>query len=328
MEDIYGKILWEGYGLKYYGGKRTRTGLVCQTDRGLRELKKARSHKQEILFAHAVKTCLFRNGFSGICFFYTTLEGQPYWECDGECYVLEDPMPGKAVEEETAAHFVEGASLMAKMHRAAIGLQYSKEDTRGEPLPQLWRRRLNEMAKMKRRMERKGGYSPLDLLVLRYYTPFFGRAEEALECLDASYADLCRIQRQEGTFCHNQFKGSHLYRREDGAWFVGGFEHCTSDVFVLDLASYLRRFWRKTEGTEEQLQQVLEAYLQMRPINAAEKEMLLPLTLYPIKFLRLIHEYDNKRRVCVSPAMQERLSAAAQEEEKIGALGRLLERVL
>ena len=52
MEDTYGKILWEGYGLKYYGGTRTRTGLICKTDVGLRELKKARSRREDLLFAH------------------------------------------------------------------------------------------------------------------------------------------------------------------------------------------------------------------------------------------------------------------------------------
>ena len=49
MEDTYGKILWEGYGLKYYGGTRTRTGLICKTDVGLRELKKARSRREDLL---------------------------------------------------------------------------------------------------------------------------------------------------------------------------------------------------------------------------------------------------------------------------------------
>lgn len=36
--------------------------------------------------------------------------------------------------------------------------------------------------------------------------------------------------------------------------------------------------------------------------------------LYPEKFLRLINEYYNRRRTCVSPAMRERLAAAAKEE--------------
>lgn len=39
MEEIYEKIMREGYGLQLRHGTRTRTGLVCRTDRGLRELK-------------------------------------------------------------------------------------------------------------------------------------------------------------------------------------------------------------------------------------------------------------------------------------------------
>jgi hypothetical protein len=46
--------------------------------------------------------------------------------------------------------------------------------------------------------------------------------------------------------------------------------------------------------------------------------------LYPEKFLRLVNEYYNKRRACVSPAMGERLAAAALEEKN----GRILKDIV
>ena len=52
MEDTYGKILWEGYGLKYYGGPRTRPGLICKKDGGVRGLKKARGRRGDLPFVH------------------------------------------------------------------------------------------------------------------------------------------------------------------------------------------------------------------------------------------------------------------------------------
>ena len=112
MEDTYGKILREGYGLKYYGGTRTRTGLICKTDVGLRELKKARSRREDLLFAHEVKTCLYRNGFSALSLFYTAQDGQPFFAWDGNLYLLENPMPTKGLEEDNAGDFVAGAAIM------------------------------------------------------------------------------------------------------------------------------------------------------------------------------------------------------------------------
>ena len=40
MEYNYEKILWEGYGLRFYGGNRIRTGYLCKTDKGLLEIRK------------------------------------------------------------------------------------------------------------------------------------------------------------------------------------------------------------------------------------------------------------------------------------------------
>ena len=60
MEDIYEKILWDGYGLRYRGGSRTRSGLVCRTDAGLRELKKPRGNAENLRLAYDVKG---RTGF-------------------------------------------------------------------------------------------------------------------------------------------------------------------------------------------------------------------------------------------------------------------------
>ena len=288
MEDTYGKILWEGYGLKYYGGTRTRTGLICKTDVGLRELKKARSRREDLLFAHEVKTT-------------------------------------KGLEEDKAEDFVGGAALMGQMHRAAAGFPAQEGQ---EERPALWQRRYREFVKIRRHMERQGKYSPLDLLVMRHYGTFAPRAQEALKTLDdGGYGGIAHGQKQAGTFCHNQFKGSNLCRKEDGSLWVGGFEQCTGDIFAVDLAAYLRRFWRKVPEEREKLEEVLAAYEGERPMAEAERKLLVPLTAFPEKFLRLVHESYNRRRVCVSPAMEERLADAAAEESHMDDLSQALERL-
>ena len=325
MEDTYGKILWEGYGLKYYGGTRTRTGLICKTDVGLRELKKARSRREDLLFAHEVKTCLYRNGFSALSLFYTAQDGQPFFAWDGNLYLLENPMPTKGLEEDNPGDFVAGAALMGQMHRAAAGFPAQEGQ---EERPALWQRRYREFVKIRRHMERQGKYSPLDLLVMRHYSTFAPRAQEALKALEnGGYQDIAHGQKQAGTFCHNQFKGSNLCRKEDGSLWVGGFEQCTGDIFAVDLAAYLRRFWRKVPDEREKLAEVLAAYEGERPMAEAERKLLVPLTAFPEKFLRLVHESYNRRRVCVSPAMEERLADAAAEESHMGDLSQALERL-
>lgn len=329
MEDIYGKILWEGYGLKYYGGSRTRTGLVCKTDVGLRELKKARVSQREILFAHDVKKNLYRNGFSELCLFYTALDGQPFFVLDGTAYLLEEPMPSQNLEEDSAETFWKGAGVLGRMHRLAEGCHSAYECWDETRLPSYFSRRRGELAKIKRRVDKKSAYTSMDLMVLRQYRRFMEQAGEAEELLrQADYAALAADAEKKGLFCHNSFKGDHLRQREDGLVFVGGFEGCTSDVPLLDLAAYLRRFMRKSTGKREDLVKILAAYEKERPLSAGEKALLLAMTVFPDRFMRLMNETYNKRQVCVSPAMEEKAAEVLREEDGCLALREMLEEIL
>lgn len=329
MEDIYGKILWEGYGLKYYGGTRTRTGLVCKTDVGLRELKKARVSQREILFAHDVKKNLYRNGFSQLCLFYTTLEGQPFFVRDGVCYLMEDAMPSQNLEEEEGETFVKGAALMAKMHRLSAGCHSAYGIWDKNRLPAYFEKRQSELAKIKRRVDKKSAYTAVDLAVLRHYGRFMAQAKEAEALLlSADYENMAEKAQQAGVFCHNSFKGDHLRQREDGVIFIGGFEGCTADLPIMDLAAYLRRFMRKSTGKKQDLARILESYEQERALSQGEKALLLAMSVFPDRFMRLMNETYNKRQVCVSSAMEERVKEVLHEEEECLLLRQELEALL
>ena len=99
MEEIYEKIMREGYGLQLRHGTRTRTGLVCRTDRGLRELKKPRGSTDSLRLAFDVKKRLRENGFANISRCYPTLEGEPFYRQDGTLYILEDVLPQGTLAE-------------------------------------------------------------------------------------------------------------------------------------------------------------------------------------------------------------------------------------
>ena len=119
---------------------------------------------------------------------------------------------------------------------------------------------------------------------------------------------------QEGGFCHNAYKGEALRQETDGRIFVGNFDKCSAELPLADLAAYIRRYFKKTEGTAAGISAMLERYGRHCPLSERDMILLQGMLLYPEKFLRLINEYYNRRRTCVSPAMRERLAAAAKEE--------------
>lgn len=325
MEDIYEKILWDGYGLRYRGGSRTRAGLVCRTDAGLRELKKPRGYTENLRLAYDVKNRLRQNGFPAVSRLYPAQDGEPFYKKDGVLYTLEDPMPAEPLAEETAADFIKGAEALGRLHAAAKGLQSPHARWDRERLPALYAKRRGELGKIKRRIDHKTGYDPIDLLVLHYYKPCMERTAAAEKLLEeGGYTALAERAEREGGFCHNAYKGENLRLGEGGGVFVAGFDRCIAEVPLADLAAYLRRYMKKTDGAGSGVERILEAYGKNCPLSQSDMVLLEGMNVYPEKFLRLVNQYYNSRRACVSPAMRERLTAAAQEEEN----GRRLREVL
>ena len=325
MEDINEKILWEGYGLRFRGGTRTRTGLVCRTDRGLRELKKPRGSVENLRLAFCVKEQLQKNGFGNISRFYRALDGEPFYRHDGILYTLEDVMPAEALPEDHTEDFVRGAETLGRMHQAAAGRCNDAARWDRERLPRLYAKRRSELAKIRRRNDKRGNYDAIDLLLIRNYDRFMGQVREAEELLQkGGYREAVDRAAKEGAFCHNAYKGEALRVSEKGEIFVGSFDKCGSELPLADLAAYLRRYFKKTEGSAAGVAAMLESYGKHCPLSAADLTILRGMLVYPEKFLRLVNEYYNRRRACVSPAMQERLAAAAREEEK----GRILKEII
>lgn len=316
MEEIYEKILWEGYGLHFRHGTRTRTGLVCRTDMGIRELKKPRGSIDSLRLAFDVKERLRQNGFRDISRSYRALDGEPFFRYDGVLYLLEEVMPQGVLEEDSEKTFLRGADTLGRMHKAAKGLQSAAARWEPDRLPRLYAKRRGELAKVRRRNDKRGSYDAIDLLLLRYYDQYMTQTAEAEELLQQGEYEAAVLRAEtEGGFCHNAFKGEALRLDEKGRIYVGNFDKCITELPLLDLASYLRRYWKKTGGTAAGVIAMLESYGRHCPLSEKDLLLLQGMLVYPEKFLRLVNEYYNRRRTCVSPAMQERLAAAAEEEQ-------------
>lgn len=327
MEDINEKILWEGYGLRFRGGTRTRTGLVCCTDQGVRELKKPRGNAESLRLAFRVKEQLRKNGFLRFGRMYQTLEGAPFFRYDGTLYILEEPMPAESLAEEGTAAFVKGADTLGQMHRAVRGLEGEAENWDSRRLPALYEKRRIELAKIRHRNDKRRNYDAIDLLLLKNYEQYMAQTCEAEELLrKGNYVSAAEKAAQEGAFCHNAYKSEALRLDSDGNIMVGNFDKCNRELPLADLAFYLRRYFKKTTGDAAGVWEMVEHYGKHCPLSADDLTILQGMLVYPEKFLRLINEYYNRRRACVSPAMQERLAAAVDEEQKGLELKKIIEK--
>lgn len=320
MEDNYGKILQDGYGLRYMGGNRVRSGYLMKTDKGIRELKKVSMKKEAIQFEHDVKEHLYHHHFQNISRFCLTKDGRPYFQMDQNTYCLEIPAQGQPMDEEDFTTFLDGVKELARLHQAGQGVQSGVCRSNLKELPDICAKRKGELMRIKKRINRQGSYGALDVLVMQNLTYFLECIEEAQRLFQTpGYGQAMQRAQKCHMICHNAYKGENLRKNEKGQIFITGFHKCAFDSPMTDLSAYLRRCIKKTADTESGIKTALymvEQYQEQNPISEGDMDFLLGSLFYPEKFLRLINEYYNKRQVCVSPAMRERLQSCIAAQKK------------
>lgn len=317
MEDLYSKMLWEGYGIKNHNTTRVRTGLICKTDSGYVELKKARTRRKNLLFAHDVKEHLFKHGFCNVNRFYTTKSGVPFYEKDNTIYVVEKLLPKDILEESSIDDFELGIKTLGKLHKVGKNIVTKHSDWEQGKLEETFKKRTNELGKVYARIKKDRKYDNMDSLVMNAYDKCMNQCIQANDFLkSADYSNLFIKAKNDNVFCHGSFKGDAVRKDDNGDIFVGGFEYAKSDFPIIDLCNYLKRFLRKIGGNKEDVLSLILTYNEENSISYEESLLLKAFAIYPEKFLRIINEHYNKRRCCLSSAMEERLSKIIIDEDE------------
>lgn len=307
MDDINEKVLREGFGIKLFSGFKTRTGFVCRTDKGMKELKKAAEEKG-ILFENDVKEHLIQKGFISLNRFLPALDQKPCFFYNGVYYTLENYIETQAIDDTMEENWVKGAKLLGNFHRAAKGLTSEYGRTNAGRLPILYEKRKRELQRIRKRISRQSCYNEVDLLVLYNYKRYNERIQASENLLiDSQYADYADMAIKEQTFCHNAFKPENIRLTEKGTFVLTGFGKCAYDCCMTDLAEYLRRYLKTENCCCDTIEKIIKEYNSVHDLSIGEIDIIYGMLLYPYKFLKLCNEYYNKRRVCVSEAMVQRL---------------------
>lgn len=308
MEDVNGKILYQGYGLKLFHTTRSRTGFICKTDKGYKELKKKNTEENLLIFENEAKEHLTKNGFHNLSHFNKTLENRPFYSFEGNHYVVEDYIPTQSADLSSHQTILDAASTLAQMHLASRGFSSEIKNSNIGRLPTLYEKRNLELVRIKKWIGSQSRLSQVDLIVLKNYNYFKEKAEQSLSMLLSSkYNELMEQAKQEKSLCHNAYKGDNIRMLDSGSLFVSGFQKCAYDYCMIDLAEFLRRSMKNEECQTSTLADILEAYHNIRPISTDDRELIFAMLTYPYKFLKLCNEYYNKRRVYISNAIIQKL---------------------
>ena len=307
MDGVYAKTLYQGYGLKAYNISRSKTGYICKTDKGLRELKKYNFDEEAVLFEQGLREHVAKNNFKGVFPFEYTNDGLPYCDMEGERYVLEKYMIYEPADMSYTEDAAAAAKTLALFSKATEGYEGNINKSNIGKAYDVYSKRYFEFAKIRRKISRQNSYSPMDLIVIKNFDYISSLALSSLEMLEkGGYKNLCQEAETKKTVCHNMYKGENIRKTISGIY-ITGISKCAYDNRLTDLAEYIRRYLKYENTSEDSVKKVVEAYENIYPLSTEERNVLQAMVRFPYKFLKIINENYNKRRAYISLAAVDKL---------------------
>lgn len=316
MEDINSKILREGYGLKLLQGTRTRTGFVCKTNDGMKEIKKNNTNEQNIIFENDVKNHLILKGFDKVNPFLNSIDGKSFFDIDGEFYTVENYFPFEEADLKDESCIIDSVKILAEFGNSSVGFS-SIIKKKNIDISIIYKKRLKELLKIKKDMDKKGKYTSFDIIILKNFNMIMDNINTAINIIDNSdYKNVMEKAQREKTLCHNSFKGKNIHLLENGGVIITGLNKCTYDASITDLADFLRRYMKNEDCNCEIANKIIEEYNNIRNVSKSDLKVVYGMITFPNKFLKLCNEYYNKRRVCISGAMLERFEKCVDDTKR------------
>ena len=324
MDELNPTVL-NGFGLKLKGFSRTRGAYMCNTDKGIKQVKRNDMKLEDIVFVHNAKQQLYNNGFESIDKFELSLEGLPYFIFDDEIYTVSNYIEG--VEIDLSRNLIEVSRTLATMHKSATEVRSNKSEKNGDLISVL-EKRITEMSRLKKRILQLSSRSKLDVMILKNYDYYYDLAQKSMEMLkNSDYRELMKNAFNNGDFCHNNCREENFILNVKDLYIVN-FEECENNLHITDLANIIRRCIKNLSCTEKDAFLILEEYSKIRDISYQEKKVLMAMLIFPYKFLKVCNKYYNSRKNWVQNNISYSLEQYCSNKEKNENFLKILEREL
>lgn len=320
MEDLNLQIV-KSFGRKLKSYIKIKGMYICNTDRGMKLIKKVDAPREKIIFEHIAKEKLHNNGFQNIDRFCMSLEGMPYCIFNGFIYTMSNYIDG--IECDLSKNLNEVVTEIARMHNKAYGLKNVQMPLN---LCQFYKKRLIEIARLKKRINNLSSFTKLDILIMKNYDYYFDKCKKAISILeDSKYNDFLDDVKNKGLFCHNNYREENIIINVDGIYIIN-FDNCLCNLQMVDLANIIRRYMKKPYCQEIDAYNLLEIYNKTKSLSKDELKILLAMLIFPDKFAKICNKYFNKRRSWIQNGITYSLELYLANKDKTDELLNLIER--
>ncbi|MCL1845751.1 MAG: hypothetical protein FWF77_07590 [Defluviitaleaceae bacterium] len=273
------------------------------------KIQKTDCKPREILARFNLLNRLDEVGFSYTDRIIPTTSGEPFIALGRDIFVMTRRVPGREPDFESASDMTLIMEAIAKFHAAARGI---KEMPAAPPLSEIYAKQIAATSAAIKQVHRRPRLSDFDVLVLKHAPEAFIAAESAQNFLaDTDYKALYDDAISGGHVCHNVLKEESLSVADDGCY-ITRFEEASIDLQLSDLATFLRRYARKS-SRKISATQLLEIYEKYLPLPVSAKKILFAELSFPWQFFRLVSQCYQKKRAFVPAAITSRMAEILEE---------------
>ncbi|MGN0342405.1 MAG: CotS family spore coat protein [Roseburia sp.] len=315
MYNLTNQLL-DQYEMEFGDIQKGRGVYVCSTNRGFVTFKEFSGSKEHAEAMNRIEELLRQAGVQADCMIATKEGGLLARDADERMYYARWQLKGRECETRDREDMLKAMELLGRMHAALKGAQVDCQRVPREALAREMERHNREIRKVRNYVRGKNKKNEFELLFLHHYKEFLEQAEESLCSLEQWME---RVNESDGSriygICHGDYNQHNvLFDKGQGA--VTNFELACYDLWVRDLAHFLRKLMEKHDWNISLAQELLAAYEKERKLTGEEWQQLYIRMSYPQKFWKVANHYFNANKAWVSGRDIEKLGKVIAQEEK------------
>ena len=308
MSEVY-----EAYDMEILGAVRGRGSMILKTDQGIRQISPFDGSEERLEQEREFKENLYETGFHHIDCCVPNREGELI-TCDryGNPYVMREYFEGRECNPGSICDLNQAAANLAIFHIRGRELYAKEGRTYAYREPGNFRRKTQEMKKIRSFISKRPTKNDFELLYIEAYDAFYRQAIDCQAMMDA--CDRTNIAGHIG-YCH----GAYNYH---SVLFCGGylatvnFDRFHVGYQLIDLYQFIRKVMEKNNYNFDMAVKIIEEYDRILPLTGEDYRYINILYSYPEKFWKVSNRYMNSRKCWISPANLEKLSKLITDEQE------------
>ena len=276
---------------------------------GTKMIRKTKDPMEQILAKRQISEHCITKGYPWMDRYYLAKNGQISVFAEGDQYIMTDLIRHKEADFTDDCEFLKVVGAAASWHSCAREISFAVPLQPGKssvPLNETFRVQIESLEAINKRIRKQSKWTDFDVCTIKNYPEYSSRMQRALKLLESTgYIKRWNEAKAKNHICHGGFKEEVLNIR-GGDVYITKLDSATVDYQLNDLCSLIRRREKKKKGDLKR-GRILEAYMQISPLEPEEEVILEAMLLYPFAFVKLVTEYYHKKRTWTPVAMTNKM---------------------